>query len=81
MQLTTRVSPRVPRAVRRLSWVTGEVPAGHLSFNASLFSFSRGELYTKAVLHVARESTVVPEPISGWRYIELNALDVPWIYH
>ena len=26
-----------------------------------------------AILHVARESTVVPEPISGKLYIEINA--------
>ena len=57
------------------------VPAGHSSFNASLFSFSRGQLYSMAILHVARESTVVPEPISGKLYIEINALDVPWLYH
>ena len=34
-----------------------------LLFNASLFSFSRGQLYSMAILHVAREFTVVTEPI------------------
>ena len=57
------------------------VPAGHSPPNASLFSFSRGQLYSMAILHVARESTVVPEPVCGCLYIELNALDVPWLYH
>ena len=51
-------------------------PLDTLLFNASLFSFSRGELYSMAALHVAREFTVVPEPISGKLYIEINAYDI-----
>ena len=27
----------------------------------------------EAFMHVARESTVVPEPVCGWHYIEINA--------
>ena len=38
-------------------------PLDTFIFNASLFFFPRGQLYTMAKLHVARESTVVPEPI------------------
>jgi len=33
-----------------------------------------------AKLHVAREFTVVAGPISDRLYIEVNALDVPWLY-
>ena len=49
------------------------VPAGHPPPNASLFSFSRGDLYSMAALHVARESTVVPRPVCGWLYTDVNA--------
>ena len=48
-------------------------PLDTLLFNASLFSCSRGQLYTMASFHVAREFAVVAEPICGWRYIEINA--------
>ena len=42
-------------------------------FNASLPFFSRGQLYSMAILHVAREFTVVVEPICDKLYIEVNA--------
>jgi len=48
-------------------------PLDTLLFNASLFSFSRGQLYSMAILHVARESTVVVGLISGKLYVEVNA--------
>ena len=35
----------------------------------------------EAILHVAREFTVVAGPISDRLYIEVNALDVSWLYH
>ena len=49
-------------------------PLDTFLFNASLFSFSRGELYSMAALNVARESTVVAEPISDRLYVEVNAI-------
>ena len=52
-------------------------PLDTFLFNASLFSFSRGQLYSMAILHVTREFTVVVEPICGWLYIALSALDIP----
>ena len=56
-------------------------PLDTFLFNASLFFFPRGQLYTMAKLHVAREFTVVAGPISDRLYIEVNALDVSWLYH
>ena len=38
-------------------------PLDTFLYNASLFSFSRGRLYSMAKLHVAREFTVVVRPI------------------
>ena len=55
------------------------------SFNASLSSFSRGQLILslrryapppserEALMHVARESTVVAGPVSDKLYMEVNA--------
>ncbi len=48
-------------------------PLDTLLFNASLSSFSRGQLYSMAILHVARESTVVAGPVSDKLYMEVNA--------
>ena len=61
-------------------------PLDTLLFNASLFSFSRGVILfstSGATRHLplrgrllctsAREFTVVPRPICGWRYTELYA--------
>jgi len=71
--VTAKYSMRRGVAPSRIPTAGTTFPLDTLLFNASLFLFSRGQLYTKAELHVARESTVVPETVCGWHYIEINA--------